>query len=65
MSEQPEPTSRIAKYLAEQRKTMKRYTPQEVNEALQKGDGTILIDTRPAYYRETEGAIPGAIVLER
>ena len=27
--------------------------------------GALLVDTRPAIYREAEGAIPGALVIER
>jgi rhodanese-related sulfurtransferase len=27
--------------------------------------GALLVDTRPSIYRETEGAIPGAVVIER
>ncbi|CAA2990719.1 Hypothetical predicted protein [Olea europaea subsp. europaea] len=45
--------------------TISRLTGKEAYEAAQTGNGTTLIDTRPAIFREQEGAIPGAIVMER
>lgn len=41
-----------------------RLTPERAHAAAAEPD-TILVDTRPADRRRTEGAIPGALVIER
>lgn len=59
------PDSRIAQYLAAKRAKIERISVHDAYTAAQQNDGTTLIDTRPSSYRATEGAIPGAIVIER
>jgi hypothetical protein len=61
-SEEP---SNISKHLEEQRKSLTRLTPSQAFERIKQNPEAILIDTRPASFREAEGAIPGAIIIER
>jgi rhodanese-related sulfurtransferase len=49
--------------LAEARANLVRLTPEEALEA--QGEGAVLVDTRPEADRRAEGAIPGAVVIER
>ncbi|MDT4923974.1 MAG: hypothetical protein QOG01_1687 [Pseudonocardiales bacterium] len=49
--------------LAQARGKLARFAPREADEAVRRG--AVLIDIRPALYRETEGGVPGAIVIER
>lgn len=49
--------------LAEARVGLDRVTPREAYEAIRAG--ALLIDIRPDIYRETEGSVPGAVVIER
>jgi rhodanese-related sulfurtransferase len=49
--------------LATARNRIERLTPAEAYHAHL--EGALLVDTRPEIYRETEGAIPGALVIER
>jgi rhodanese-related sulfurtransferase len=53
----------IDEVLAAARERLDRLTPQEAHAAQQRG--AILVDTRPAVYRDAEGTIPGALVIER
>jgi rhodanese-related sulfurtransferase len=49
--------------LAEARSRILRYRPHEA--AARMAAGALLVDTRPALFREAEGAVPGALVVER
>jgi rhodanese-related sulfurtransferase len=49
--------------LIEARRGLRRLDPHEALEA--QGQGAVLIDTRPQINRELEGAIPGALSIER
>jgi rhodanese-related sulfurtransferase len=49
--------------LARARANLDRLTPREAYEAVRAG--ALLIDIRPALNRETEGGVPGAVVIER
>ena len=57
--------SRIAKYLDSKRAGIERVSPKEAYEALQNDEGVLLVDTRPASFRDQEGSIPGAVIIER
>jgi rhodanese-related sulfurtransferase len=45
------------------RARLHRLEPQEAAAAAERG--ALLVDTRPAWQREAEGVIPGALVIER
>ena len=49
--------------LAEARAGLVRLTPEEAMRA--QADGAVLVDVRPEADRRAEGAIPGAVVIER
>jgi rhodanese-related sulfurtransferase len=49
--------------LAEARAGLVRLTPEEALRA--QADGAVLVDIRPEANRRAEGAIPGAVVVER
>ena len=53
----------LDRLLARARLRLTRLQPQEVGEAIQ--NGAILIDIRPQFQRQTDGEIPGAIIVER
>lgn len=53
----------IDQRLSEARRTLDRLDPRQAWDAV--AGGAILVDTRPQDRRETEGAIPGALVIER
>jgi rhodanese-related sulfurtransferase len=55
--------SSIDSLLAEAQKGLKRLNPAQAAEAV-KG-GALLIDTRPYEQRNSDGEIPGAIVIDR
>jgi rhodanese-related sulfurtransferase len=55
--------SRVDALLADARSTLARLTP--VLAARAHRDGALLVDIRPQAQRSAEGAIPGAIVVER
>lgn len=57
--------SKIATYLEAQRSGLIRLDPKQASERLQENPGAVLIDTRPASFRDAEGSIPGAIIIER
>ncbi|WRT63167.1 uncharacterized protein IL334_000070 [Kwoniella shivajii] len=61
----PSAKSKIEIYLEEKRKNVLRLDPKEAFEQVGKKDGAIMIDTRPCSFREKEGSIPGAIIIER
>jgi hypothetical protein len=58
-------SSNIAKYLESKRAGIERLTPKEAHERLQKNERVILVDTRPASFRDEEGSVPGAVIIER
>nr|XP_031857320.1 uncharacterized protein CI109_007268 [Kwoniella shandongensis]KAA5524392.1 hypothetical protein CI109_007268 [Kwoniella shandongensis] len=58
-------SSKIDQYLEEKRQGLNRVDPRTAFERSQSHDGTVIIDTRPEAYRAAEGAIPGAIIIER
>lgn len=53
----------IDQLLSEARSRLARLRPHEAHRAQQAG--AVLIDTRPEESRETEGRLPGAVVIER
>jgi rhodanese-related sulfurtransferase len=59
------PTARrsVDRVLADARRRLDRLDPRTAYEAVR--GGAVLVDIRPEIYRATEGAIPGALVLER
>jgi rhodanese-related sulfurtransferase/mannose-6-phosphate isomerase-like protein (cupin superfamily) len=56
--------SNIEKMLSVARARLRRLSPEEVYEAMTKGDA-ILVDIRPDGQRAIEGSIPGAVVVDR
>lgn len=57
--------SQIESYLEKKRNAIKRVDPKTAHEKVESGDGTTIIDTRPESFRAAEGAIPGAVIIER
>jgi rhodanese-related sulfurtransferase len=53
----------IDELLSEARSRLARLTPHQAHRAQQ--TGAVLIDIRPEANRETEGRLPGAVVIER
>ena len=53
----------IDEVLAEARSRIVRLYPQEA--AARVAAGALLVDIRPEVYREVEGSVPGALVIER
>jgi rhodanese-related sulfurtransferase len=53
----------VAEALAQARAGLERLTPLEAYDAVRRG--AVLVDTRPAVNRATEGELPGALVIER
>jgi rhodanese-related sulfurtransferase len=53
----------IDRHLSKVRSTLDRLHPHQAHAAV--AQGAILIDTRPQDRRDHEGAIPGALVIER
>jgi rhodanese-related sulfurtransferase len=49
--------------LADARARLERLTPREAYDAVR--TGAVLIDIRPQLNRESEGELPGALVIER
>jgi rhodanese-related sulfurtransferase len=49
--------------LAAARARLDRLDPQRAAEMVERG--AILVDTRPAWQREQEGELPGALLIER
>ena len=56
-------TKTVAQLLDEVRARLRRLSPAETADAL--AAGALVVDTRPAAQREREGAMPGALVIER
>jgi len=57
------PTKTAAQLLDEARTRLRRLSPAETADAL--AGGALVVDIRPAEQREREGAMPGALVIER
>lgn len=57
--------SQIEDYLNTKRGLIQRIDPQTVYERIERKDGTTIIDTRPESFRVAEGAIHGALIIER
>ncbi len=59
----PEGARSIDELLAEARGRIDRVTPEQA--AARFAEGALLVDTRPAAQRAREGAVPGALIVER
>ncbi len=57
------PRRSIDSVLEASRLEIDRLEPQEAALAMEKG--AVLVDIRPSEYREAEGAVPGAVAIER
>ena len=57
-------TSQIERYLEKKRGAIERVDAKAAYESIQNGKG-VIIDTRPESFRAAEGAIPGALIIER
>jgi rhodanese-related sulfurtransferase len=55
--------SRIDELLAEARAGLRRMSPQEAAAAV--AAGALLVDTRTPAHRARQGALPGAVVIDR
>jgi rhodanese-related sulfurtransferase len=53
----------IAEVLADARARLDRVGPARAAELREQG--AVLVDTRPQWQRDDEGAIPGALIIER
>lgn len=53
----------IAEVLADARARLDRVGPERAAELCEQG--AVLVDTRPQWQRDDEGAIPGALIIER
>ncbi len=58
-----EPPCAIDRLLAESREGLDRVAPADL--AAEVAAGALVVDIRPAADREREGALPGAVVVER
>jgi len=56
--------SQIEQYLERKRSAIDRVDAKAAYESIQNGKG-VIIDTRPESFRAAEGAIPGAVIIER
>lgn len=56
-------TDVITAKLAEVRRQIERYTPQQAADAME--GGALLVDLRPVEYRLRNGEIPGAVAVSR
>lgn len=56
-------TSAIDELLDRARADLDRVEPTDLEREL--GDGALVVDIRPAADRDAEGALPGAVVIER
>ena len=59
----PEGARSIDELLAEARGRIDRVTPEQA--AARLAEGALLVDTRPVAQRAREGAVPGALIVER
>jgi hypothetical protein len=58
--------SQIEAYLEKKRASIIRLDPKSAHQQVTNGRGvTKIIDTRPESFRKAEGAIPGALIIER
>lgn len=55
--------SAVEDLLTRARARLERVTPEQAHAAFH--DGALLVDTRPDFQRDADGAIPGALVIER
>ena len=55
--------SAIARLLRESRRGVERVRPGDL--AAELAAGALVVDTRPAHQRERDGALPGAVVIDR
>ena len=55
--------SRIAQHLAAAREALDRVEPDELADVV--ANGALVVDIRPESNRREEGALPGAVVVER
>ncbi|RBY82802.1 rhodanese-like domain-containing protein [Blastococcus sp. TF02A-26] len=62
-AERPVGARTVDELLAEARSRLRRVEPEEA--AARAQAGAVLVDTRPASQRDRDGAIPGALVIER
>jgi len=53
----------IDEYLASARARLERVAPEDLEAEI--ADGALLVDIRPESDRKTDGAMPGALVVER
>jgi len=53
----------VEELLAAARDGLRRLTPAQA--AAEVKDGAVLVDIRPAWQREADGEIPGALIVER
>jgi hypothetical protein len=56
--------SQIQQYLEKKRSAIDRVDAKAAHEKIKSGEG-VIIDTRPESFRVAEGAIPGALIIER
>lgn len=62
-ADRPAGAKTVDELLAEARGRLRRVEPREA--AARAESGAVLVDTRPAFQRDRDGAIPGALVIER
>jgi rhodanese-related sulfurtransferase len=62
-AEKPAGARSIDEVLAEARSRLRRVEPADA--AARAEAGAVLVDTRPAFQRDRDGGIPGALVIER
>jgi rhodanese-related sulfurtransferase len=55
----------ISRLLQRKRASLQRLTPVEAAAAAASDPAVVLVDTRPSSYRAREGAMPGALIIER
>ncbi|HEX4976833.1 MAG TPA: rhodanese-like domain-containing protein [Nocardioides sp.] len=55
--------SAIDRLLEEYRRDLERVTPAEL--AAEMAGGALVVDTRPAFQRDRDGELPGAVVVDR
>jgi rhodanese-related sulfurtransferase len=58
-----QPVSAIDRMLTEARAGLDRVAPEDLSAEMD--DGALVVDIRPAANRESEGLLPGAVVIER
>jgi len=56
--------SQIEQYLERKRSAIERVDAKAAYKKIKSGEG-VIIDTRPESFRVAEGAIPGALIIER